>query len=601
MIRTTRLFLLLLLLAVPVVTAAEAERARIEVGELTFDARTGGPPNGELVLLLHGFPETSHSFRHLIGPLASLGYRVVAPDQRGYSPGARPDDVEAYGMRQLVDDVTGIADALGYESFHLIGHDWGGAVAWVTAIRYPERVRSLTVLSTPHPRAFGRALSTPDSDQAKRSSYFSTFAEEGSEKRFLADDARLLKNLLTSPGIHDEDRSAYLEVLGDEDALRAALNWYRALVASRASSSRTTPNRAAQPPRGEFRVPTLYIWGENDQAFGRAAAEASREFVDGYFEFHALPEIGHWIAEDAPEVTNELVIRHLARFSDPARHPGGSGARVSTIATDHELPSNGRLGGVSLGPDGEIYVSNFGGSLWRVDSDGRVTPVLRGLKGTSGNAVDEAGNVYQGSFLDDRIVRVDRDGTVGDWVEEGLSGPVGMAARADGSLYVCNCKDNSVALVSPERVVRTFARSPDFDCPNGIAIDRDGSLIVVSYKNGHVVVVDGDGNARRLTSLPGGGNAHVAVTDAALYVTKIGDNEIYRVTRAGSFEHFAGSGALEVKDGPLLEAGIPRPNGIAATADGRELIVNNLIGAWKGDEPTTIVLRRIQLEEEPSD
>ncbi|MEA3055414.1 MAG: hypothetical protein QOD30_846, partial [Actinomycetota bacterium] len=131
---------------------------QIAVGENTFEARVAGPDDGEPVLLLHGFPQTSYSWRAQLEALGAAGYRAIAPDQRGYSPGARPTEVEAYAIEHLVADVVGMADALGLERFDLVGHDWGAAVAWATAITRPDRVRSLAALSVPHPDAFRRAL-----------------------------------------------------------------------------------------------------------------------------------------------------------------------------------------------------------------------------------------------------------------------------------------------------------------------------------------------------------------------------------------------------------------------------------------------------------
>src|SRR5687768_9465199 len=134
------------------------ERIEIPAGEFVFDALAAGPADGELVVLLHGFPQTSHSWRHLLPVLAEAGYRALAPDQRGYSPRARPESVDDYRIEHLVADVLAIADWEGGHRFHLIGHDWGAAVAWQVAGRYPQRLRTLTVLSVPHPMAMSRAM-----------------------------------------------------------------------------------------------------------------------------------------------------------------------------------------------------------------------------------------------------------------------------------------------------------------------------------------------------------------------------------------------------------------------------------------------------------
>ena len=162
------------------------ELIEIPVGEDTFTARAAGPAGGELVLLLHGFPQSSWAWRHQLEALGAAGYRAVAPDQRGYSPGARPAEVSRYSSTALVSDVIAIADELGGFSFHLVGHDWGAAVAWQVAGRHAHRLRTLTILSVPHPLAFTEALRDPSGDQAQRSSYFEVFRSDEAADAFSA-------------------------------------------------------------------------------------------------------------------------------------------------------------------------------------------------------------------------------------------------------------------------------------------------------------------------------------------------------------------------------------------------------------------------------
>src|SRR4051794_10693427 len=162
---------------------------QIAVGDDVFEARIAGPDDGDVVILLHGFPQTSWSWRSQLDALGAAGFRAVAPDQRGYSPGARPEDVAASAIEHLVADVIGMADALGVERFHLVGHDWGAAVAWATAITRPDRVRSLAALSVPHPDAFRRAIQGEGgSDQASRSSYVDFFVSDDAAEAFTAND-----------------------------------------------------------------------------------------------------------------------------------------------------------------------------------------------------------------------------------------------------------------------------------------------------------------------------------------------------------------------------------------------------------------------------
>ena len=272
-----------------------------------------------------------------------------------------------------------------------------------------------------------------------------------------------------------------------------------------------------------------------------------------------------------------------------------SGARVSTLDLHDDLPSRGRLGGVSVDARGFIYVSDFGRTVWRISPEGTVEVLDSSLRGSSGNAVDGAGNLYQASFRDNRIVQIDPDGKLENYVSSGLDGPVGITTDGAGNLYVCNCSGNYIAKVTSDRRVERFADSPDFDCPNGITFDPSGYFVVASFNTGYLVRVSPDGEAETWLEVPEGRNAHVAATERGLFVTKIESNRIYRIDRAGGIAPFAGTGELGLDGGPALEATFSRPNGIAVSQDGRLLYVNNLEGLWRGGEPTNIIIRRIEL------
>lgn len=316
-------------------SAEKLESIEIQVGDFVFDALAAGPEEGELVLLLHGFPQTGYSYRHQLRALGAAGYRAVAPDQRGYSPGARPSEVAAYGMTHLVGDVVGMATSLGRQRFHLLGHDWGGAVAWATATFQPQRVVTLTVLSTPHYLALAQSYADPESEQAQRSAYFDDFAAEGAEARFLAEDMALLRGILAGTGVPDVDLEVYLQRLGTPEAMRATLNWYSALVAAQAGS---TPSVASVPAAGLL-VPTLYLWGTQDPAFASAAAQNSASFVAAPLEFHSLTGRGHWLPEEVPDTVTRLLLEHLGRsFPDlrstpPARHFDTVSRRFTSTAS----------------------------------------------------------------------------------------------------------------------------------------------------------------------------------------------------------------------------------------------------------------------------
>ena len=270
----------------------------IPVGADTFAARVAGPDDGDVVVLLHGFPQTSWSWRHQLDALAAAGFRAVAPDQRGYSPGARPAAVDDYAIPHLVADVLGIADAVGAERFHLVGHDWGAAVAWQVAGRHPERVRTLTILSVPHPAAFGRALAGEGgADQATRSSYIDFFRSDGAAEAFTQNGGDGLRNLFAMTGLTDVE--PFVEVLLQPGAMQAALNWYRAASLTDAESL------------GPIGMPTLFVWSTDDAALGPDAARWTEEYVAGPYRFEVLEGIGHWIAETAPDRLNALLLEHL--------------------------------------------------------------------------------------------------------------------------------------------------------------------------------------------------------------------------------------------------------------------------------------------------
>src|SRR5882757_6014372 len=258
---------------------------------LTFDALVSGGPDAPLVLLLHGFAESMHCWRAQVEALAAAGYRAVAPSQRGYSPGARPDtgDTANYHIDRLMDDAMAIVAASGYgeRRFHLVGHDWGGSIAWALADRFPERLGSLTILSRPHPNAFNRALQMQDGDQAHRSRHHKAFLEPGAADVVLADNAKWLRERWAAAGVPAAAMEAHLSVLGNKPAMEAALGWYRARGAIRS-------------PLGVIRVPTLSIWGDADDTVGRVAAEGTIDFVAAPYRFEVLRGAGHFAADQMP-------------------------------------------------------------------------------------------------------------------------------------------------------------------------------------------------------------------------------------------------------------------------------------------------------------
>ena len=270
------------------------EQLRIPIGDgLVLDAVATGPADGPVVLLLHGFPQTSWSWREVWPALAEAGFRVVAPDQRGYSPGARPVGVEHYRMPLLVQDALAVLDHAGATHAHVVGHDWGAAVAWQLAARHAERVRTLTAVSVPHPLAFVEALRT-DPDQRARSRYMKDWQDPATEERLLADGfAQVFGD---APGV---DGSEYAERMRQPGALTAALSWYRA-------QSLTDLDGL-----GAVTAPTMHVWSDHDEALVSAGAEATGAHVDGPYRFEVLEGISHWVPEQAPDELSRLLLEHL--------------------------------------------------------------------------------------------------------------------------------------------------------------------------------------------------------------------------------------------------------------------------------------------------
>ncbi|HEV7657649.1 MAG TPA: alpha/beta hydrolase [Mycobacteriales bacterium] len=266
----------------------------VDIQGLVFDVRIGGPEDGPAVLLLHGFPENSGMWAGVTPALQEAGLRTVAPDQRGYSPGARPDGVEAYSIHHVVADALGLLDALGLRTAHVLGHDWGAVVAWNLAVRHPDRVATLTAVSVPHPAAHAAALRT-DPEQQRRSEYLAVFRRPDSEQLLLADGARRLRRMF-GPVPADE----FVVPLTEPGALTGPLNWYRAM------------SRADIEGLGPVTVPTTYVWGTDDLAVSRVAAEDCAVHVTGPYRFVELPGVSHWVPEQEPDVVADLALDRIS-------------------------------------------------------------------------------------------------------------------------------------------------------------------------------------------------------------------------------------------------------------------------------------------------
>ena len=264
---------------------------------LSFDVDDSGG-DGDVVMLLHGFPQTRESWRHVTPVLVEAGYRVLAPDQRGYSPGARPEGRRAYSQDKVVGDALALADAARARRFHVVGHDWGGAVAWGLGAAHPDRVASLTSLSTPHGRAM--AGSMVRSTQLLRSWYMLAFQIPGLPERMLsAAGGKRARAQLAKGGLSGASLDESVELLTTGGA-RGALSWYRGAPFS--------PPSLAAP----VSVPTLYVYGAEDFALTRKAAELTARYVTGPYRFETLEAVGHWIPDDAADRINPMILEHLS-------------------------------------------------------------------------------------------------------------------------------------------------------------------------------------------------------------------------------------------------------------------------------------------------
>ncbi len=266
-------------------------------GDLTFDYIDEGPADGPVVVLLHGFPQLNTSWSAIIDRLTARGYRCIAPNQRGYSPGARPKRRRDYRVEELVEDVRALLDAVGAARVHLVGHDWGAAVAWSAADKLRDRVATLTSFSVPHPTAFVKSWVT--SRQGLASWYMYFFQLPWLPERLLlgADrrGARAIK-ALQSGGQTREAAERDVNAMAEPGALTAALNWYRAMFLS-------NPRNAV----GKISVPTMYVWSDDDIALTEKPARDTANYVTGDYRFEILHG-SHWIPEEQPEKAADLLL-----------------------------------------------------------------------------------------------------------------------------------------------------------------------------------------------------------------------------------------------------------------------------------------------------
>jgi pimeloyl-ACP methyl ester carboxylesterase len=283
------------------------EHATMVTNGIALHVARAGPEDATdpPLILLHGFPEPWTCWRHLIGPLAGAGRRVLAPDQRGYSTSDKPPRVADYALDALASDVVGLIDATGRENAVLVGHDWGGIVAWWVAIRHPGRVDRLAILNAPHPVAFRRHL-LRDPAQLLRSWYVFYFQlpwlpEAGLRRANWRSLARGLRKTSRPGAFSDEELDQYRRAWSEPGAITSMIHWYRAAL-------RHPPPTPADP---RVRVPTLLLWGARDAFINREAANASLDLCDrGRLEW--FEEATHWLHHEEPDRVARLLMEFLA-------------------------------------------------------------------------------------------------------------------------------------------------------------------------------------------------------------------------------------------------------------------------------------------------
>jgi pimeloyl-ACP methyl ester carboxylesterase len=275
-----------------------ASQHMVQANGLRFRALVDGPPDGEMFILLHGFPEGAESWSKQLEALAKAGFLAVAPDLRGYGLSDAPEGVESYTIDHLAEDVRSIIMAFGRPAAHVAGHDWGAMVAWFFAGRHPDMTKTLTALSVPHPAALA-AASRDDDDQKYRSRYVGLFVLPGKAERVLADDdyGRLRQMFAIGPSPDAVPRSVvdhFTRSLSRPGRLTAALNYYRANLAGGGGAWESLTEI------GPITMPTVLLWGDQDPALGRRAVDETAQHVDGDYRLEVLEGAGHWLQFERP-------------------------------------------------------------------------------------------------------------------------------------------------------------------------------------------------------------------------------------------------------------------------------------------------------------
>lgn len=277
----------------------------INIRNLVFDGITTGNAENELILLLHGFPESAYMWRNLMQDLAEEGFYCVAPNLRGYSKDACPKGKKQYSLDKLAKDIADIADALGKPTFHLIGHDWGAGVGWQVVHDYQDRIISWTGMAVPHLQAFGRTI-MEDPDQKKRSGYIRMFQLPFiPEMRIRKNNFKILTTLWKES--EPDEVEANLEIFKNPQQLTAALNYYR-------GNYKLLKKAPKERILGDIHVPTLFVWGKHDVAIGPTCVNEGHQYIKGDYEYLEL-DAGHWLIQTQYDTLKENILKHINKYS----------------------------------------------------------------------------------------------------------------------------------------------------------------------------------------------------------------------------------------------------------------------------------------------
>lgn len=282
------------------------QSTEIKIDNLTFDCRVAGKPENEMIILLHGFPETNFMWRNLMTDLSNKGYFCVAPNQRGFSKNACPKGKRNYAIEALVGDVMGLARHFKKGKFHLVGHDWGAAVGWGLVHDHPEVILSWTGISVPHLQSFGYAIAH-DAEQRKMSQYIKLFQWPFVPEFLIRrNDFKIFRK--TWRHSKDEEVEDYLSIFRNRKQLTAALNFYR-------GNFQLLKRAAKEEILGDIHVPTLFIWGKKDMAIGAASVEGGHQYMKGYYKYVEL-DSGHWLIQTQYEELKVAISEHVLMHSE---------------------------------------------------------------------------------------------------------------------------------------------------------------------------------------------------------------------------------------------------------------------------------------------